>query len=130
MTKDELIARLKMLGAQLNREVSLAGSKEDLALRVAELEEELDDDGITVDEDGGSDTAEAPLAETEQSSGSQGFETGGLVAVKTLATLHIEALDAVKDVPVGIVKPGVVIRVTAEEARVLSASKLVALTFS
>ena len=37
MTKDELIARLKMLGAQLNREVSLAGSKEDLALRVAEL---------------------------------------------------------------------------------------------
>ncbi|STI44923.1 DNA packaging protein from bacteriophage origin [Escherichia coli] len=43
MTKDELIARLQVLGEQLNRDVSLTGTKEELALRVAELEEELDD---------------------------------------------------------------------------------------
>ena len=43
MTKDELIARLQELGEQLNRDVSLTGTKEELALRVAELEEELDD---------------------------------------------------------------------------------------
>ncbi len=37
MTKDELIARLRSLGEQLNRDVSLTGTKEELALRVAEL---------------------------------------------------------------------------------------------
>ena len=42
MTKDELIARLRSLGEQLNRDISLTGTKEELALRVAELEEELD----------------------------------------------------------------------------------------
>ncbi|GHL45160.1 hypothetical protein ECZU29_00100 [Escherichia coli] len=41
MTKGELIARLRSLGEQLNRVIS--GTKEELALRVAELEEELDD---------------------------------------------------------------------------------------
>ena len=39
MTKDELIARLRSLGEQLNRDVSLTGTKEELALRVAELKE-------------------------------------------------------------------------------------------
>ncbi|SQI88897.1 Uncharacterised protein [Klebsiella oxytoca] len=34
MTKEELIARLKELGIMLNREISLTGSKEELALRV------------------------------------------------------------------------------------------------
>lgn len=31
MTKDELIARLQVLGEQLNRDVSLTGTKEELA---------------------------------------------------------------------------------------------------
>lgn len=31
MTKDELIARLRSLGEQLNRDVSLTGTKEELA---------------------------------------------------------------------------------------------------
>ena len=35
MTKDELIARLRSLGEQLNRDISLTGTKEELALRVA-----------------------------------------------------------------------------------------------
>ncbi len=33
MTKDELIARLRSLGEQLNRDVNLTGTKEELALR-------------------------------------------------------------------------------------------------
>ncbi len=56
MTKDELIARLRSLGEQLNRDVSLTGTKEELALRVAELEEELDD----TDETAGQDTPLSP----------------------------------------------------------------------
>ena len=34
MTKDELIARLQVLGEQLNRDVSLTGTKEELVLPV------------------------------------------------------------------------------------------------
>ncbi|WP_434477146.1 DNA-packaging protein FI, partial [Escherichia coli] len=56
MTKDELIARLRSLGEQLNRDVSLTGTKEELALRVAELEEELDD----TDDAAGQDTSVSP----------------------------------------------------------------------
>ncbi|WP_072298841.1 DNA-packaging protein FI, partial [Escherichia coli] len=43
MTKDELIARLRSLGEQLNRDVSLTAQKEELAHHVADLEEEIDD---------------------------------------------------------------------------------------
>jgi hypothetical protein len=42
--KDDLIARLKALGIELGREVNMSGSNEELALRIAELEEELNDD--------------------------------------------------------------------------------------
>ncbi|EPR3982981.1 phage tail terminator protein [Escherichia coli] len=56
MTKDELIARLQVLGEQLNRDVSLTGTKEELVLRVAELEEELDD----TDDAAGQDTSVSP----------------------------------------------------------------------
>jgi hypothetical protein len=42
--KKDLIARLKALGAELGREVNLSGSNEEMALRIAELEEELNDD--------------------------------------------------------------------------------------
>lgn len=56
MTKDELIARLQVLGEQLNRDVSLMGTKEELVLRVAELEEELDD----TDDAAGQDTSVSP----------------------------------------------------------------------
>lgn len=45
-----------MLGEQLNRDVSLTGTKEELALRVAELEEELDD----TDDAAGQDTSVSP----------------------------------------------------------------------
>ena len=41
MTKDELIARLRSLGEQLNRDISLTGTKEELALRVQNWKKSL-----------------------------------------------------------------------------------------
>ena len=46
--KEKLIARLNELGVKLNREVSTSGTIQELTMRIAELEEELDDDTVTV----------------------------------------------------------------------------------
>ncbi len=103
MTKDELIARLRSLGEQLNRDVSLTGTKEELALRVAELEEELDD----TDETAGQDTPlsrENVLTGHENEVGSAQpdtviLDTSELVTVVALVTLHTDALHATRDEP-------------------------------
>lgn len=126
MTKEELIARLKALGEKLNREVILTGSKEELALRVAELEEELEEE----DGESGGEGSEAITAQpgvsnmsveagtgTDVAAGSSSVTSSGdLVAVKALVTLHIEAFHATRKEAVSIVEPGVVIRVTESEA--------------
>ncbi|MBK0622514.1 DNA-packaging protein FI [Klebsiella aerogenes] len=130
MTKEELIARLKELGNMLNREVSLTGSKEELALRVAELEEELGDD---IDDGGDSDetgTGNTASGSEEKDSDAQGnaltpapketkFASDDLVAVKTLTTLHLEALHAVKNEKLSLVLPGTSVRVSAGDAEEL-----------
>ncbi|GBF60028.1 major capsid protein [Trichophyton mentagrophytes] len=104
MTKDELIARLRSLGEQLNRDVSLTGTKEELALRVAELKEELDD----TDETAGQDTPlsrENVLTGHENEVGSAQpdtviLDTSELVTVVALVKLHTDALHATRDEPV------------------------------
>lgn len=128
MTKEELIARLKELGQQLNREVSLAGTKEDLALRVAELEDELEgDDQTGGDDNTGGQTVEAGTTESNRTlvlAGSEagkpdpvsGLKTGELLTVETLATLHIDALHATKNERVVIAESGTVIRVSCDDA--------------
>ena len=113
MTKDELIARLQELGEQLNRDVSLTGTKEELALRVAELEEELDD---TADQD-------TPLSPENALTGHENevvsaqpdtvTDTADLVTVVALVTLHTDALHATRDKPVAFVLPGTAFRVSA-----------------
>ena len=113
MTKDELIARLQVLGEQLNRDVSLTGTKEELALRVAELEEELDD---TADQD-------TPLSPENALTGHENevvsaqpdtvTDTADLVTVVALVTLHTDALHATRDKPVAFVLPGTAFRVSA-----------------
>lgn len=113
MTKDELIARLRTLGEQLNRDVSLTGTKEELALRVAELEEELDD---TADQD-------TPLSPENALTGHENevvsaqpdtvTDTAALVTVVALVTLHTDALHATRDKPVAFVLPGTAFRVSA-----------------
>ena len=113
MTKDELISRLQVLGEQLNRDVSLTGTKEELALRVAELEEELDD---TADQD-------TPLSPENALTGHENevvsaqpdtvTDTAALVTVVALVTLHTDALHATRDEPVDFVLPGTAFRVSA-----------------
>ena len=113
MTKDELIARLQVLGEQLNRDVSLTGTKEELALRVAELEEELDD---TADQD-------TPISPENALTGHENevvsaqpdtvTDTADLVTVVALVTLHTDALHATRDEPVAFVLPGTAFRVSA-----------------
>ncbi|HBI8678389.1 TPA: DNA-packaging protein FI [Escherichia coli] len=117
MTKDELIARLRSLGEQLNRDVSLTGTKEELALRVAELEEELDD----TDDAAGQDTSLSPenvLTGHENEVGSAQpdtviHDTAELVTVVALVTLHTDALHATRDEPVAFALPGTAFRVSA-----------------
>lgn len=113
MTKDELIARLRSLGEQLNRDVSLTGTKEELALRVAELEEELDD---TADQD-------TPISPENALTGHENevvsaqpdtvTDTADLVTVVALVTLHTDALHATRDEAVAFVLPGTAFRVSA-----------------
>lgn len=113
MTKDELIARLQVLGEQLNRDVSLTGTKEELVLRVAELEEELDD---TADQD-------TPISPENALTGHENevvsaqpdtvTDTADLVTVVALVTLHTDALHATRDEPVAFVLPGTAFRVSA-----------------
>lgn len=113
MTKGELIVRLRSLGEQLNRDVSLTGTKEELALRVAELEEELDD---TADQD-------TPISPENALTGHENevvsaqpdtmIDTAALVTVVALVTLHTDALHATRDEPVAFVLPGTAFRVSA-----------------
>lgn len=124
MTKDELIARLRSLGEQLNRDVSLTGTKEELALRVAELEEELDD---TADQD-------TPLSPENALTGHENevvsaqpdtvTDTAALVTVVALVTLHTDALHATRDEAVAFVLPGTAFRVSAGVAAEMTARGL------
>lgn len=128
--KEKLIARLNELGVQLGREVNTGGTIQELSMRIAELEEELDG-GVDTDgvENGGvSDGATSP-GTVEPVAPVNTVLTGSiddaLVAVETLATLHIEALHATRDEPVSIVEAGTVIRVTETDADSLVALGLV-----
>lgn len=128
--KEKLIARLNELGVQLGREVNTGGTIQELSMRIAELEEELEEG---TDTDGGENggvsgggasidsVKPAPPANTVLS----GSTEGSLVAVETLATLHIEALHATRDEQVSIVEAGTVIRVTETDADSLVALGLV-----
>lgn len=128
--KEKLIARLNEFGAQLGREVNTSGTIQELSMRIAELEEELDD-GTESDSvenggvsDGSTSTGAAepvPPVDTVLS----GRTDDALMTVKTLTTLHIEALHATRDERVSIVEAGTVIRVTEAEADSLVALGLV-----
>lgn len=128
--KEKLIARLNELGALLGREVNTSGTIQELSMRIAELEEELNDgtDTDSVENSGVSDGSTStgavepvPPVDTVLS----GKTDDALMAVATLATLHIEALHATRDERVSIVEAGTVIRVTEADADSLVALGLV-----
>ncbi|EBH6782465.1 DNA-packaging protein [Salmonella enterica] len=125
--KEKLIARLNELGTQLNREVSTSGTIQELTMRIAELEEELDGDAISVDGEGGeqnaSDNPDSDVADAEKVK-TKAATTGERVSVETLTTLHIDALHATRNEPVSIVEPGVTIRVSERDADELIAKGL------
>ncbi|MEN0581909.1 DNA-packaging protein FI [Phytobacter palmae] len=112
--KDELIARLKALGIELGREVNMSGSNEELTLRIAELEEELNDD-----EPPGPDTVVAGTVSAVSSNTTSGVKEeppAELVTVNVLATLHINALHETSGERVAIAGPGTKIRVAPDIA--------------
>jgi hypothetical protein len=143
--KETLIARLNELGAQLNREVNTSGTIQELKMRIAELEEELGEAVVTVDGAGGdlnhsgitdtTDTTDTIITDGVDHSISQILQnaaaattttvtTGDRVSVETLATLHIDALHATRNESVSIVEPGVIVRVSGEDAALLIAHGL------
>lgn len=136
--KEKLIARLKALGEKLGREVITSGTIQELAMRIAELEEELDDDTQTdddsTDDSQDTDTQDADARDTDSDTMEPDKpvtddelpeQQGDLVQVKTLVTLHIDALHATRNERVSIVEPGITIRVSGKEADDLSSRKLV-----
>lgn len=138
--KEKLIARLNDLGTQLNREVSTSGTIQELTMRIAELEEELDGDASSVDGENvkenahdstdidtdtniDTDSTENDVAEAEKVK-TEAVTTDDRVSVETLATLHVDALHATRNEPVSIVEPGVIIRVSEQDADELIANGL------
>lgn len=115
--KEKLVARLNELGTQLNREVSTSGTIQELTMRIAELEEELDGNAGSVDGENGVQNASDSTDSTDSTDNNvanvakvktESATTGDLVSVETLATLHIDALHATRNEPVSIVEPGVI----------------------
>ncbi|WP_312189934.1 DNA-packaging protein FI [Leclercia sp.] len=137
--KETLISRLKELGKMLGRDVNTSGTIQELSMRIAELEEELDGDAGSVDGENGEENASGSTGSTG-SIGSIGSTDGDIadaakekttattaddrVTVETLATLHIDALHATRNEPVSIVEPGVIIRVSEQDADELIAKGL------
>lgn len=128
--KEKLIARLNELGTQLNREVSTSGTIQELTMRIAELEEELDGNAGSVDGENGVQNASDSTDSTDNNVANvakvktESATTGDLVSVETLATLHIDALHATRNEPVSIVEPGVIIRISEQDADDLIAKGL------
>ena len=131
--KETLIARLKELGKMLGRDVNTTGTIQELSMRIAELEEELDEGGeVATGESneqgeagivaGAGENVPPVTADTTDATLSGDSE---LVVVETLVTLHIDALHATRNEPVSIVEPGVTIRVTRREAGYLISHGLV-----
>lgn len=136
--KEKLIARLNELGTQLNREVSTSGTIQELTMRITELEEELDGDASSVDGENGeenahdstdididtdTDSTDNDVADAEKVK-TEAVTTDDRVSVETLATLHVDALHATRNEPVSIVEPGVIIRVSEQDADELIAKGL------
>ena len=128
--KEKLVARLNELGTQLNREVRTSGTIQELTMRIAELEEELDGNAGSVDGENGVQNASDSTDSTDNNVANvakvktESATTGDLVSVETLATLHIDALHATRNEPVSIVEPGVIIRVSEQDADDLIAKGL------
>ncbi|HGB4478367.1 TPA: DNA-packaging protein FI [Salmonella enterica subsp. enterica serovar Chester] len=110
-SKEQNIQRLKELATLLGRDADVSGSAADVAQRVAEWEEELEADGAA-----GTDSESAvPL--TADASG--GNETDGLVRVRMLYTVHLNAVADDSDNEVALAQKGTCVRIPAEKLALL-----------
>ncbi len=113
-TKEQNLKRLGQLARILGREPDMSGSAADIAQRVAELEEELDD---TVGQDSSLSPKNALTGHENEVVSAQPDtviqDTAELVTVVALVTLHTDALHATRDEPVAFVLPGTAFRVSA-----------------
>lgn len=122
MTKDDIIKRLKVLGNELGREVSVSGTKEETEMRLRELEEELtemhsgNDDGVTTA--AGTVSADA-VSDTGAASAPQ------LVTVTALKSLHTDGRHEHRDEKTEFVPAGTVFRVSADKADALREAGLI-----
>ncbi|HIF3244301.1 DNA-packaging protein FI [Salmonella enterica] len=116
-SKEQNIQRLKELATLLGRDADVSGSAADVAQRVAEWEEELEADGAA-----GTDSESAvPL--TADASG--GNETDGLVRVRMLYTVHLNAVADDSDNEVALAQKGTCVRIPAEKLALLVQAGLV-----
>ncbi|ENP3803865.1 DNA breaking-rejoining protein [Salmonella enterica] len=91
-TKEEYIARLQELAAQLGREPDLSGSVVEIRQRITELEEEM---GGTPAGENTETTASDP--QDEPGAVKSSLHSSGFVLIRAVRTLHIHALAADSD---------------------------------
>ncbi|ELE6820042.1 DNA-packaging protein FI [Escherichia coli] len=126
--KDENLTRLRELARLLGREPDMSGSAADIAQRVAELEEELDDADDTTCQDTSVSPENALTGHENEGVPAQPdtvTDTAALVTVVALVTLHTGALHATRDEPVAFVLPGTAFRVPAGVAAEMAERGLV-----
>lgn len=134
MTKDDIIKRLKVLGNELGRAVSVSGTKEELEMRLRELEEERaerndgNDDAPVSSEN---DNRVTTISDTEsienasETKAASTVSTPPLITVTALKALHIAAWHESRDEKVEFVLAGSVFRVSAAVADELRRTGLV-----
>lgn len=134
MTKDDIIKRLNVLSNALGRTVSVSGTKEELKMRLRELEEERaeindENDDVPVSSDNDSRVTTLPDTEsTENASETQTDSTASTtdrVTVTALKTLHVDGWHAHRDEKVEFVSAKTVFRVSAASAVELRRTGLV-----
>lgn len=108
--KDEKVKRLQELAVILGREPDISGSTEEIIQRLKEWEEEAGSQSETVDTvpeispDENVNTDETDSSDKPQS---------GMVRVRALCTLHIDALSPDSERPLELVKKGELVRIPA-----------------
>lgn len=134
MTKDDIIKRLKVLGNELGRAVSVSGTKEELEMRLRELEEERaemhnenDDTAISTNNDDSVATStETVSTETpSETKAASAASTPQRVTVTALKSLHIDGWHEHRDEEVEFVFAKTVFRVLADKVDALREAGLI-----
>ncbi|EII4457045.1 DNA breaking-rejoining protein [Salmonella enterica] len=120
-TKEEYIARLQELAAQLGREPDLSGSVVEIRQRITELEEEM---GGTPAGENTETTASDP--QDEPGAVKSSLHSSGFVLIRAVRTLHIHALAADSDRVLETVPAGESARIPARYADELAGDGLIA----